>query len=347
MNIFDKVLFIGPDIDAKGGIASVLKSYKEHLPAFHYLKSNSRHGTIPGLFSLLWVFISLPFIRLFTCRSILHIHVATGKSFIRKSWIISWGRILGYKIIFHSHSGKCIEYFRKVGLSKIKRTIDKCNHIVVLSDAWKEYFRNTFGYTNITIINNIVSPAISFPNKNRNIIELLFLGLIKKDKGIFDLIEVIGQNKNIFKGKIHLTIGGVGDREQLEAIISDLGIIDMIDFVGWVSGETKNRLIHDCDIVILPSYIEGLPITLLEAMAYGKATISTNVGGIPSIVHNGFNGFIIEPGDKGALFSAIRHYVETPSDLLTHGKNGLQIVKSFYPDEVCKQLETLYDNLNI
>lgn len=342
MDIFDKVIYIGPDIDAKGGIASVLKSYKEHFPTFHYLKTNSRHGTIPGLFNLLWVFIALPFVKIFTCRNILHIHVATGKSFIRKSWIITWGKILGYKIIFHSHSGKCIDYYAKEGIQKIKRTIDKCKSIVVLSETWRDYYKNTFGYTNTTIINNIVSPAISFSKNEKDKIELLFLGLIKKDKGIFDLVDVLGQHINELKGKIHLTIGGVGDKDSLEALISKYGIQEMVDFAGWVSGNAKYKLINDCDIVILPSYIEGMPITLLEAMAYGKPVISTTVGGIPSIINNGYNGFIIEPGDKLAIFNAIKHYIDKPSDIINHGQNGLTIVKDFYPEEIIKQLQKLY-----
>ena len=347
MDIFDKVIYIGPDIDAKGGIASVLKSYKEHFPTFHYLKTNSRHGTIPGLFNLLWVFIALPIVRIFTCRNILHIHVATGKSFIRKSWIITWGKILGYKIIFHNHGAETKEYYAKRGISVIKKTLDKCDSIVVLSNTWKEYYESTFGYYNVTIINNIVSHAENgLPIQHHDKIRFIFLGLIGYRKGIFDLIEVMYKHKEFLEDKIELAIGGNGEIDKLNSLIENFKLHNFVKYIGWISGNKKFRLLANSDVLILPSYNEGLPISLLEAMAYGKATISTSIGGIPSIIHNGYNGFLTEPGDKKAIFNAIKHYINNPNDIITHGQKALNIVKSFYPEEVSLQLQKLYNSIN-
>lgn len=341
--IFNKALYIGPDINGKGGISAVLKSYKDNLPEFHYLQSNSRHGTIVGMFYLIYLLTALPFYRFILKYKILHIHGASGKSFIRKSIIISWGKILGYKIIFHNHGAETKEYYAKRGIDVIRKTLDKCDSIVVLSSVWKEYYELTFGYNNVSIINNIVAHAgKSIQAKEHSNIRLLFLGHIGYRKGIFDLLDVIITNKDFFENRIELIIGGNGEIEKLKSIIEQSGLQNTVKYIGWISGRQKFELLANSDILILPSYNEGLPISILEAMAYSKAAISTTVGGIPSIVKNGENGYITEPGDKSAIFNAIKHYIDFPHDIALHGANGLKMVSPFYPESVTKQLYDLY-----
>lgn len=344
MNIFDKVLFVGPDINGKGGIASVLQAYKLNIKSFQYAPTNSHKGSIVGYFVLFFLLLKLPFIRLFTHTKIVHIHAAMGKSFVRKSIIIFISHLLGFKIVFHSHGGSAKEYYARRGIRNIKNTLDKCDAIIVLSDYWKKYYETTFGYKNVVVINNIVSHGNPH-NELTGIINLLFLGVINEAKGIFDLVNTIGNHKDFLSGKIHLTICGDGENNKIIERIRYHKIDDIVQFYGWVSGHEKDRMIENCNIVILPSYIEGVPITLLEAMAYGKPVISTTVGGIPSIIHNGVNGFITEPGNKEAIFNAIKHYINNPDDLITHGNNGLEIVKDYYPETVTTQLEILYKTI--
>ena len=75
--IFDRTIYIGPDINGKGGISAVLKSYSDNLPEFHYLQSNSRHGTLAGLFYLIYLLTALPVYKYVLGYRILHIHGAT------------------------------------------------------------------------------------------------------------------------------------------------------------------------------------------------------------------------------------------------------------------------------
>lgn len=341
--IFDRTIYIGPDINGKGGISAVLKSYSDNLPEFHYLQSNSRHGTLAGMFYLLYLLIALPVYKYVLGYKILHIHGASGKSFIRKSIIISWGKILGYKIIFHNHGAETREYYAKRGINVIRKTLDKCDHIVVLSSVWKDYYEQTFGYKNVSIVNNIVAHAdTSIQAERHSNIRLLFLGHIGHRKGIFDLLDVISDNKDFFDNKIELIIGGNGEIEKLKSVIEQHKLQNMVKYIGWISGRSKFELLANCDILILPSYNEGLPISILEAMAYSKAVISTTVGGIPSIVKNGENGYITTPGDKSAIYNAIKHYIDCPQDITVHGENGLKKVSPFYPESVTKQLYDLY-----
>lgn len=344
---FDNVLYIGPDIKGRGGIASVLASYEKMIPNFHYISSNSRKGTMMGVFALMKLMLLLPYFCYLKGIKIVHIHGASRKSFVRKSIIIRFAKLMRRKVVFHCHGGEFKSYVAEVGELKVLNVLSKCDAIVVLSQKWVDYFKGDLGLKNVVVINNIVEPAQLFDEnlKPTKELKLLFLGAICDNKGIFDLLDVIATNKAEFIGRIKLYIGGNGEVERLQSVILQKQLGEIVEYVGWVTGEDKNRLLKDCDIVMLPSYIEGLPITLLEAMAYAKPSITTNVGGIPEIVESGKNGVIITPGDKKALYEAIRLFMDNPQLIAEYGNDGLNRVKDFYPQSVKSQLENLYKQL--
>ena len=103
----------------------------------------------------------MPIERFFKGAKIAHIHVATGKSFIRKTIIIYWAWILGYKVIYHCHGAETKTYFESIGLNRAKRILSKCVRIVVLSKSWQDYFIKTFDRTDVDVINNIVEERIN------------------------------------------------------------------------------------------------------------------------------------------------------------------------------------------
>lgn len=342
--IFDKVLTIGPDINDQGGMASVLQLYQRELPAFHYLRSNSRYGTIAGVFPLIALMCRLPFARL-KGREILHVHTADGKSFIRKSWIMSWGRLWGFKTIYHCHAGGTKDYFNRRGMHNIRRILRKCDANIVLSQSWKEYFADTVGLDHIHVLNNIVEPAdLSVKHRPGSPIRLLFMGTVTDNKGIFDLIDVIGTNAADWRGHIHLTICGAGDTARLNRMIAKYSIDDMVSYAGWIAGDAKRQVFADADIAILPSYYEGLPIFLLEALANAMPVISTNVGGIPEIIGTD-NGILTAPGDLTAITNAIAHYISRPADIATHGQYSLSRIKPYLPASVVRDLAAIYRSI--
>ncbi len=342
--IFKQVLFVGPSIKAKGGIASVLQSYKDNFPTFNYLPTNSPHGTIPGLFVLLGTLIRLVFIRLFTDIKIVHIHGASGKSWIRKSFIIKLAKALGFKVIWHCHAAQMKEYTTSYGLDKIRKVLVKCDNIVVLSQSWYDYFKEIYKLDNVTIINNIVSKPDNVANKFDGVVKLLFLGQIGQRKGCYDMLKAIKAAKDTFAGKLKLYVGGNGEVKNFTGLIRDYGCDDIIEYVGWVDGEKKQRLLSDCNIIILPSYNEGLPISILEGMAHAMPIISTTVGGIPEIVKTGYNGVLVKPGDVQQLTQAIKRYIDRPDLIKTEGENSAIIVKEYFPESVMRQLIAMYND---
>lgn len=100
---------------------------------------------------------------------------------------------------------------------------------------------------------------------------------IGHNKGIYDLIGVIALHKKEFHGRQKLRAGGNGEVDKVKILIKEKKISDIVSYEGWVSGGRKVELLDVSDAYILPSYKEGLPISILEAMSYGLPMISTKV----------------------------------------------------------------------
>lgn len=345
--IFDKVLFVGPDLNAQGGIASVLRSYSHCVVPFHYMRSNSAKGTLFGIIALIMLLLRLPYFKWVKDVRIVHIHGASGKSFVRKTLIIKWAKVLGYKVVFHNHGGFFGDYVEKRGREKIRNVLIQCDAIVALSNSWKEYFEQTFGFENVFVINNIVFPPTESASEIKKTthsepLKLLFMGLVCDNKGIFDLLDVVAKRKKNLEGKLEVYVGGLGEVERMNKLITENRLENIVKPCGWVAGSQKESLLVNCDVCVLPSYIEGVPISILEAMANGKAVIASSVGGIPELVENGKTGILHTPGDKEAIYNAIIYFLENPLALTTFGRAAKEKVAPYYPQQVAQELEKMY-----
>ncbi len=345
--IFHKVLTVGPSSKVKGGMTAVLDSFREYVPGFRHLPSNSSRGTLMGIFVTLWTILRLPVERM-RGRTILHVHSASGKSFVRKSIIMRVGRLCGYRIIFHCHGGASKEYFRRIGIPKAKRVLSMASTIVVLSKSWQRYFQSTFGFRNVRILNNPVAipSQVVMPSEDSPL-RLLYLGLISDAKGVFDLLDVIDRNQRRWRGRVELCIGGNGEIDRLMEQINAQGTGDMIQYAGWLADEDKEAAFANSHVLILPSYNEGLPVSILEAMARGKAVIATTVGGVPEVITTHENGFLFTPGDKRAIEHCIDCYLLNPDLVRRHGQRSRERIHDFDVQNVIRQLLHIYRSLAI
>ncbi len=117
-------------------------------------------------------------------------------------------------------------------------------------------------------------------------------------------------------------------------------------FFDYLTGDKKIRVFMESDIFVLPSYAEGLPITILEAMAAGLPIVATAVGAIPEIIEDGKNGYIIEPGDFRTLADWIVRLAEDEKLRRRLGKNNTDTVKSHYDRAmIVRKLDNLYIQL--
>lgn len=343
-----KVVTIGPDINSEGGISAVLRTYAASVPGFRFMPTNSRRGSLAGAVVFALTLLGLPFLRLGGYNTV-HAHGASGKSFFRKNIALSWARLWGFRTIFHNHGGGFID-FATPRKEKVGAALRKCSAVIVLTDAFNRFFRDELGCGHVeTLPNPVVMPDEEICRDKvagDGIVDMLFLGKICRAKGVFDLLEAINRLPGDKKKRVCLHLAGKGDIDALAVKFVELaaGRANVV-YEGSVSGKAKDALLRKCRVMILPSYVEGLPITLLEAGAYGMASIASNVGGIPQLVTDSENGIIIEPGQIDALADAICTYIDRPDRLLADSRAARRMAAPYAADAIAARLDKIYHTL--
>lgn len=342
----DKILVIGPQYKpVKGGIAAVLQEYSQLFETFRFVATTGGPSRLSKGLYLLSALCKVPYLILTKGIEVVHIHGASYSSFYRKRIFIYLSRFLGAKVVYHIHGGGFEHFYRTGNSPRILQTLQKCDLVVVLSEHWRHFFADELALPHVQIVNNIIGAPRLHPAEKSNF-KLLYLGHITKEKGIFDLIDVIDENRALFEGRIELHIGGgLYEVDRMVALLKERSLEKIIVFHGWVSGDQKAKLLSDCNAFILPSYYEGMPITILEAMSYGMPVISTCVGGIPEIVTEDVNGILVHPGDKDALRKAILKLAEDKILQQQMGEEAKKAARPFMPEEVEQVLVTIYSGL--
>lgn len=330
----------------RGGIAAVESVYSTFYKPFNHIATvtDGDSSKVRKLFQYLKALVIFIWWMLFHREiKIVHVHGASNASFWRKRIIINIAKFFGKKVVLHCH-GAMFQVFYKQHPEAVRRTIEKCDCIIALSEYWQQWFTSTFNCRKVVVIKNVIKkPLIKKVPHDK--FTLLFLGILGQRKGIFDLLDVIASHKQEFADKFMLYLGGNGEVEKVKSIIAQRRISDIVNYEGWVSGDKKSALLNAADAYILPSYYEGLPISILEAESYSLPIISTKVGGIPEIVNDGENGFLFEPGDKQAMYDAIVKLMQD-KDLATEmGQESVHFTCKHLPDYVESQLTTLYNEL--
>lgn len=331
----------------KGGVSQVVFNYEQYVfPHFKYIV-NSGMGNkffnlailVGGLFRML---IRLAFDRHIR---IVHIHTASNIDFKRSTYFVQLAKIFRKKVVLHIHGGGFKKYFA-TNHEWIAKELNRCDTLVVLSDSWKKWFETILPRKRIEVLENVVPQPIKVKKKKSdNRLHLLFLGSITESKGIFDLLDVISNNKNVFEGKLCLHIGGNGKVDKLTNLIEAKDLQDMVTYEGWADEKKKSFLFSLSDIFILPSYTEGLPVSILEAMSYGLPIIATRIGGIPDIVSENENGMLFEAGDKEAIEHILFQCLEDTEGLCKLGEKSSKYVGNYFPDAVSFKLNSVYQNL--
>ena len=345
----------GPSPSATGGIANGVKNLIENgigeITQFKYI-STIEHSGAGHYFSKLCDGFSAYFKMMIASRhpiDIVHIKMSSYMSFFRKWVIFKFFKWKKTKTIIQIH-GSEFELFYNNSNSFVKKIIEDifnaADGVLVLSLFWKKFVQKISNNSNIYIFYNGVSLQ-KFAGKTSHVdyINVLFMGRLGKRKGTYDLLEAFEKAiKRI--PNFRLILGGDGEVDQIKKIVSRRGITGNVVVPGWISGEEKIRLYKNCDIFVLPSYNEGLPNSILEAMAVGVPIISTPVGGIPEAVIENVNGFLILPGNVESLFDKLVLLGEDKKLREKMGDQSQLIIKEkFDIEKAVTRLGEIYDDV--
>lgn len=346
-NISKHILTIGPDINAEGGIAILLKSYSEMFEEFNFIATTKTTNNTTKLLMLLKGLVELLYYFLFKPIKIVHVHTAERVSFVRKSIFIVISKLFNKKVILHMHGGDFIEYYNKNTkfCNAICRRVDS---IVCVSKYFEVKYKEIHLNENIiTIYNASKNPLYDKMPRNLDskILNILFLGAINDAKGIFEIVDMWSKNKIEISSHFKLTICGIGQGDRLNTLIKEYELRDSINYKGWVNREEKEELLSKCDIYIQPSHFESFGIAILEAMHYGVPIIATNIGGIPELVEDETNGYLIAVGDMKAMRNSLIKLNNNRHILREFGDNSKIKSAKFSIANSEKNLKTLYNNI--
>jgi glycosyltransferase involved in cell wall biosynthesis len=178
------------------------------------------------------------------------------------------------------------------------------DRVVALSYSWEQNILRYVPAARTCCLPNPYRLPPGFQPVNRTGHTVLYLNRIESRKGYEYLLAAIPA---VLKQcpRTTFVLAGNGSVVSARRIAADLGVEHAVEFPGWVEGDRKWSLLAKADILCLPSFSEGVPITLLEAMGAGVAVVATAVGGIPDVVKDGVNGILVGAGDAAGIAESL------------------------------------------
>ncbi|KGR73995.1 glycosyltransferase family 4 protein [Ureibacillus sinduriensis] len=348
-----KVCMVVQDPTVKGGIAAVVNGYRgsalEKDFDIKYIESYKDGNKFAKLMKAMCGYIHFAKNILVDRPKVLHIHSSFGASFYRKLPFIYMANWTGIPIINHCHGADFETFFLQAHERKkklVKKAYNKCSLVIALSGEWKNRLSVIVPTEKIKVIENysiLSKVAVMERLKRESNQRVLFLGEIGKRKGCYDIPLIVEKVVQVLP-KVKFIMAGTGEVDRIKSILKEKGIEKNVIFPGWVRDEEKDKLLRESDLFFLPSYHEGMPMSILEAMGYGLPIVSTNIGGIPNLVTSGQNGYICSPGDVNAFAERLVSLLKNEQELKSFGEESFHVVQNTYSlEKHIHKLSTLYN----
>lgn len=351
-----KVCMIVQNPMVKGGIASVVNGYRgsrlEKDYEIIYVESYKDGGKITKLFKGIKGYFHFAKVLICDKPDLVHIHSSFGPSFYRKLPFIYMASLAKTPIVNHIHGADFDEFYTNASDKKkklIQKTYDKCSKLIALSGEWKERLQNIVSEDKIEIIENYsiiheTSYQSRIIRKSNN--QVLFLGELGHRKGCYDIPAVIEKVSEEIPNVLFVLCGSGSEEDEkaIKSLIEEKKVEKNVLFPGWVRDRKKDEFLNSADVFFLPSYNEGMPMSILDAMGYGLPVVSTKVGGIPRIVHDGENGTCCEAGNVDCFARGIIELLSNDQKRLKASEKSMEIVRKGYSLEAhINLLERVYE----
>ncbi len=249
-----------------------------------------------------------------------HVNITGRGSTIRKVILLMIGRALGLRYVLHLHDYNYAEYYRnqRTFLKKLIETMfRRAEAVIVLGRRDLEQVSQSLQLSKdrMTVLHNAVPDPV--PNLDRRAIpgqpcQLLFLGHLSARKGVPDLLKALA-SPAVRQLHWRATLAGGGPIDEYRKLAKDLGILDSMSFPGWLDERRASELCANADVLVLPSYAEGLAMSVLEGLSHGLAVVTTPVGAHSEVIEPEVSGILVSPGDIAALAAALARVIKDES----------------------------------
>lgn len=351
------VIIVSPNLEpsiALGGVSAVARFIVENNKACNYIhfelgKRDYEHAGIGRAFNLWKGLISWKHLLKSNPYTLIHYNFPLSPgAIIRDFFFMREARKQKRNMIVHVHGGLYMNspHIPFVLLRMLKKIFHWNVPFIVLSEHEKDILSHRFSPKSVYVLPNCVELGEDVARTNNPpVLTIGYLGRITEAKGMKELIEACDmlQSKGI---PYRLKIAGAEEKNELyiERFTNTLG--NRFEYAGIVSGKSKKEFLKSIDIFVLPSYFEGLPMSLLESMSYGAVPVVTPVGSIPEVVKDGVNGLLIKDHDTDTIVNAIirlqRDYL-LRSNLSKAARTTIE--ERFSPAQYFEKLNAIYNTV--
>lgn len=319
-----RVLVVGPapsGPDSRGGMATVVRMMLEHPDPGFTVSSVATYGDgnlvrrllvgVRGMALASWYVL---------CGrvDVLHVHLSHGGSVIRKSLPLLTARAVGVPAVIHGHSYDFAGWFESLpgpAQRAVRAALPATRWLVLGTALAQEYAAcMMLPPDEVGVLYNAVRvhPGATAGQDGPGPVRAVALGRLGTRKGSFDLIAAFAGLAPDVRSQLRLTLAGDGAVAEVRRAVREAGLAEVVTLLGWIGPDDRDDLLGRSQIFVLPSYDEGLPMALLEAMARGLVPISTPVGSIAEVITDGVDGLLVTPGDRVALGNALSLLVLDP-----------------------------------
>jgi len=337
------VLVIAP-AQGRGGIASVVRLHSQtetwKLMRCRLLSTYDDRSVWRKLGAAVRAYVKFPF--LIGKAAAVHVHLAAQKSVLRKLPFVLTAKLMNKPLVIHVHSFSVESLFDETPFSAGQHILKLADRVVVLSQSWGDAITARDGSLQTFVMPNPVSakPRRSVAPTGSPVV--LFAGKLEMRKGYQDLLQAAPLVLAKFP-KTQFWFAGHGELEAAAELAEKLGISQSIKLLGWLTEDEMSKAYDAATVFCLPSYNEGVPMVVLEAMGRGLPVVCTRVGGLPDFVQDQENGLFVTQGDSASIASAIAQLLADPLHAGRIGGAAARTIRSRCSlDSTSKQLEALY-----
>jgi glycosyltransferase involved in cell wall biosynthesis len=280
-----------------------------------------------------------------------YVPIAGTFSGVLRDLALGWiARRSGAVVVGHQHDGDIMAVLARRGLAArvVHRGFDQFHRLLVLGEPWRRMLAAYGVAAPLEIVPSMCrrevyerGAAHARPIRAGGPVRALFVGQVGRRKGVPELLEAA---RHAIDGGADLTLWIVGPAEEPGAIESAagrrdaLGLGNRVELTGPLMGGDLYARFGDADLFVLPSHIEGIPVVLYEAGAFGLPVLTTPVGAITDVVRDGENGLLVPPGDIAALAGALSRLCADPPLRARLGEAMRRTVGAFHPDRVASRV---------